>query len=354
MTSTTRYLVLVWLGLVALLCVLVWRLAPVLSPFIVAAALAYALQPTVDRLAPPRGRWSRPLVAGLVEMLALTLLLGVLLLILPILAREIPLLRAQIPPQVQRLSELLQPWLLQFGIPFSLDAASVQAFVMKHANANLEDWLAAALSSVRIGGSFVLTVVGHLVLVPIVTYYLLLDWPNLRPHLTRLVPPRLVATMGGFVAECDSVLGQYLRGQLSVMLILAVYYSTALALAGFELALPVGVFTGLAVCVPYLGFGFGALLALLAGVLQYASFYGVWVVVVVYGLGQFAEGFFLTPRLVGERIGLHPVTVIFVLLAFGQLLGFVGVLIALPAGAVGLVLWRRLLVSYFASRFYQG
>jgi predicted PurR-regulated permease PerM len=148
------------------------------------------------------------------------------------------------------------------------------------------------------------------------------------------------------------MLGQYLRGQLSVMGLLALYYALALGLAGFELALPVGVFTGLAVFVPYLGFGLGAALALLAGALQFANWYGVLVVLGVYGFGQLLEGFFLTPRLVGERIGLHPIAVIFVLLACGHLLGFVGVLLALPLGALALVALRRVRSAYLASPLY--
>jgi predicted PurR-regulated permease PerM len=150
------------------------------------------------------------------------------------------------------------------------------------------------------------------------------------------------------------VLGQYLRGQLLVMLALAVYYALALALAGFDLALPLGVFTGLAVAVPYVGFGIGLVLALLAGLLQFGALKGLLLVAVVYGVGQLLESFVLTPRLVGERIGLNPLAVIFALLAFGTLLGFVGVLIALPASAVMLVLLRRARTAYLASRLYSG
>ena len=150
------------------------------------------------------------------------------------------------------------------------------------------------------------------------------------------------------------MLGQYLRGQLLVMLTLAVYYSVGLSLFGLDLAMPIGIFTGLAVFVPYLGFGLGLLLATLAGLLQFASIKAVVMVAVVYGVGQFVEGFFLTPRLVGERIGLHPLAVIFALLAFGQLFGFVGVLVALPASAVLLVGIRRVRASYLASKLYQG
>jgi predicted PurR-regulated permease PerM len=206
----------------------------------------------------------------------------------------------------------------------------------------------------RIGGSVVLTIVGNAVLMPVVLFYLLMDWPRFVERLRELVPPRADAAVQGFLDECDEVLGQYLRGQLLVMLILAVYYSVALALARFDLALPVGVFTGLAIFVPYVGFGIGAALALLAGVLQFANLYGLFAVLVVYGIGQVAESFFLTPRLVGERIGLHPIAVIFALLAFGQLFGFVGVLLALPAGAVALVALRRLKQAYLDSRLYRG
>ena len=226
--------------------------------------------------------------------------------------------------------------------------------MVKYFDANGDDWLAALLSSARIGGSFLLAIVGNAVLVPVVTFYLLLDWHDLLRRMRRMVPPRYQDAVMGFVHECDEVLGQYLRGQVLVMLILAAYYTVALALARFDLALPVGVFTGLAIFIPYLGFGIGAALALLAGVLQYASLYGVGVVAVVYGAGQVIESFFLTPRLVGERIGLHPLAVIFVLLAFGHLFGFVGVLLALPAGALVLVALRRLRTGYVASRLYQG
>jgi predicted PurR-regulated permease PerM len=169
-----------------------------------------------------------------------------------------------------------------------------------------------------------------------------------------LVPLRLRGSYDSFTNEADLVLGQYLRGQLLVMLILAVFYSVGMAAFGLDLALPIGIFTGLAMFVPYLGFGIGLLLAILAGLLQFASIKVVVMVVSVFGVGQLLESFFLTPRLVGERIGLHPLAVIFALLAFGQLLGFVGILIALPTSAVLLVAIRRLQTSYLGSKLYTG
>jgi len=199
-----------------------------------------------------------------------------------------------------------------------------------------------------------LSLLGNAILIPVVLFYLLSDWPGLVARLQALIPPRARVPTLAFLAECDVVLGQYLRGQLLVMLALAVYYALALALAGFDLALPLGVFTGLAVAVPYVGFGIGLVLALLAGLLQFGALKGLLLVALVYGVGQLLESFVLTPRLVGERIGLNPLAVIFALLAFGTLFGFVGVLVALPASAVMLVALRRARAAYVSSRLYTG
>ena len=138
------------------------------------------------------------------------------------------------------------------------------------------------------------------------------------------------------------------------MLVMAIFYATGLSLFGLDLALPIGIFTGLAMFVPYLGFGVGMILAALAGAIQFASVKVLVMLAVVFGVGQVIESMFLTPRLVGERIGLHPLAVIFALLAFGQLFGFVGVLVALPASAVLLVGIRRLRTGYLGSRLYQS
>lgn len=343
---------LTWAGLALAAFLLLWLLAPVLTPFIVGAVLAYALHPAVERLA--ARRVPRLLAVLGVEVLFIVALLAVLLLIVPIISKELPLLREQIPILADKLNRSLSPWLAQFGIDVALDIPGIKAFVLKYLDANFEDGLATALSSARIGGSIVLAVIGNLVLVPVVLFYLLSDWPQLVARTQGLIPPRMRAQATGFLDECDAVLGQYLRGQLLVMLILAAFYSIGLALFRFDLALPVGVFTGLAIFIPYLGFGLGLVLALLAGLLQFASWYGVIAVAVVFGIGQVVESLFLTPRLVGERIGMDPLMVIFALLAFGHLFGFVGVLIALPVSALIVVAVRRLRAAYLASPLYRG
>jgi predicted PurR-regulated permease PerM len=341
-----------WIALGAIAFLLVWLLGPVLTPFLIAAVLGYVLHPLVERLA--ARRVPRVLAVALVEVTAIVVALAVVLLIVPILSKQLPLLREQIPMLADRLNSGLSPWLANFGINVALDTGSIKAFVLKYLDANVDDSIATALSSALIGGSIVLSVLGNAFLVPVVLFYLLMDWLDLTRRLSELVPPRMRASVHGFVQECDSVLGQYLRGQLLVMLILAAYYSIALALFRFELAVPVGVFTGLAIFIPYIGFGLGLVLALISGVLQFSGWYGLIAVAVVYGFGQFIESLFLTPRLVGERIGMSALTVIFALLAFGHLFGFVGVLLALPVSAVLVVAVRRVRVAYVTSGLYLG
>ena len=346
---------LAWLGIAVLLGLLLWVLGPVLAPFVTAAVLAYVLQPLVRRLAPPgAGEWRRVLSVLLVEAIALAALAGLMLLMVPVLVREWPLLRQQLPGLLDRLDAVLSPLLGSLGLSFSLDLQDLKTQLLEWLSTHRDGWQAPLLASLKVGGSLALTVAGYAVLVPVALFFMLKDWDRLVNTLLELVPPRWRATVDGFVEECDAVLGEYLRGQLLVMGVLAVYYTVALALFGLDLALPIGVFTGLALFVPYLGFGTGLLLALLAGLLQFAAPPQTLLrVAVVYGLGQLLESFFLTPRLVGERIGLHPLAVILALMAFGQLLGFVGVLVALPASAVLLVALRRLRRGYLASPLYR-
>lgn len=348
--SSTQRRTLTWLAIGLVAFVLLWLLAPVLTPFLIGAVLAYALHPAVERAS---ARLPRLLAVVLVEVSFIVVLSALLLLVVPILSKELPLLREQIPVFAAKLNSSLSPWLAQYGINVALDTESIKAFVLKYLNAN-DDMLGTLLSSARIGGSFVATLLFNVVLVPVVLFYLLMEWPQQVARVQGLVPPRLRPSFHDFMADCDRVLGQYLRGQLLVMVSMAIFYSVGLALFGFDLAVPVGVFTGLAMFIPYLGFGLGLILALLAGLLQFASLYGVVAVAVVYGLGQMIEGFYLTPRLVGERIGLSPITVIFALLAFGHLFGFAGVLVALPVSAVLVVATARLRNWYLQSRLYGG
>lgn len=344
-----------WSGVALVAVVVFWLLAPVLAPFVIAAVMAYVLHPLVLRLeGVSRGRLPKVLAVLMVEALAILALLGILLLLVPILVKELPLLQQQLPLLLDRLGDALNPLLTQLGLNVSLDLRDLKAQLVGYLGANREDWWAPLMSSIKLGGSVALALIGYAVLVPVALFYLLHDWTRLVSGVIELVPPAWRGTFDSFMQESDTVLGEYLRGQLLVMLALAVFYSVGLRLFGLDLALPIGLFTGLAVFVPYLGFGLGLVLALLAGLLQFASGQAVIMVAVVFGLGQLIESFVLTPRLVGERIGLHPLAVILALMAFGQVLGFVGVLIALPASAVLLVALRRLRRQYLQSDLYQN
>ncbi|MBC7438341.1 MAG: AI-2E family transporter [Bdellovibrionales bacterium] len=344
-----------WLAIAVLAVLALWLLGAVLAPFLVAAVIAYALTPLVNRLdALGNGRMPRLLVVLVVELVFIVGVLGLMLMIVPIMAKEVPLIREQAPALFDSLNNSIKPWLEQFGIRVSLDLGSVKAVVVKYLNANYEDAFGSVLSSVKLGGSLALAILGNALLIPVALFYLLMDWDRFVLRLMELVPLKLRPGFDSFTEEADAVLGQYLRGQLLVMAIMAVFYSVGMTLFGLDLAVPIGIFTGLAMFVPYLGFGVGMILGALAGAMQFASIKVLVMLAVVFGFGQVLESLYLTPRLVGERIGLHPLAVIFALLAFGQLFGFVGVLVALPASAVLLVGIRRLRTSYLGSTLYQS
>lgn len=343
---------LAWLALAGLAWALLALLAPVLTPFVVAAVLAYALHPAVSAMQRHHvPRW----LGAAVAIVVLSLLLAVVvLLIVPVITRQLPLLRDQVPALMEQLNTRLQPLSERFGWHLAVDVEAVRGALKQLVSGRESELVAGLMSSLRIGGSVLTAVLGNLVLMPIVAYYLLLDWAGLVARVKVLVPPRFMEATQRFLDETDAVLGQYLRGQLMVMGVLAVFYTVGLALVGLKLALPIGVFTGLAVFVPYLGFGLGLVLGLLAAALQFQDFMGVALVAAVYGIGQVVESMWLTPRLLGERIGLHPIAVIFALLAFGHLFGFVGILVALPVSAVLLVALRRLSTAYTHSELYVG
>lgn len=343
------------LAIVGAILVFGWLLSTLsaaLAPFMAAALLAYACDPLVDRLE-YRGI-NRSIGSALVILLLGLLFLGLVLSVLPLFVE----LSGRIATRLPRLLELLQsqalPWIKErLGITLQLDLPHLTAFAEQHAK-ELQALVARSLSSLSDGGKAVLQLMVMAVLVPVVLYYLLVDWDRLLGKLETLIPLRWKTPVRGMAGEIDQVLGQFLRGQGSVMLILAVYYVIALSIAGIDFSLPVGLLTGLLIFIPYLGFSLGFILALSCAALQDGSgFTPVFAVLGIYGAGQVIEGFLLTPWLVGERIGLHPVAVIFALLAFGQLFGFVGMLLALPAAAAILVALRAARLRYLESAFYR-
>ena len=343
---------LLWGGVAFALLWGLYLLGPVLTPFVAGAILAYILKPGVEWLR--RHRCPRSVAAALVIALVILLAILLALILVPLFTKQVNELSLKVPAILTRLNEQFAPRLKEwFGVTIQLDAQSIRQFLSEHWQ-SAEGVVPRLLASLKLGGLALAGLLGNLLLIPLVLFYLLVEWNGLIERIDHAVPRRFAERVRGFAREIDAVLAEFLRGQISVMGLLAVYYAVALWLGGLDFALPIGIITGLLVFVPYLGFATGLLLALMVAVLQFDGLHGVIVVALVFGLGQAIEGFFLTPKLVGKRIGLHPLAVIFALLAFGQVFGFVGVLLALPASAVLLVALRRIWTLYFTSGFYQS
>ncbi|CAN0625289.1 AI-2E family transporter [Burkholderia multivorans] len=342
--------VLLWGALALVLCALIWVLRPVLTPFLLGALIAYMLQPGVEWLV--RHRVPRSLAA--LSMILFSGLIAALLvmLVFAVIQKEGPALQQQIPAIFAKLNAWLQPKLTFLGLSQSLDLSNLRDILTGGLDGREHTVALTAWRYLRTSGNAVVTIIGNVVVAPLVLFYLLYDRHQMFARMERLIPRRWLGKTRELVTEIDQMLSQYLRGQLLVMAVLAAFYPVALAIAGFDIALPVGLFTGLAVFIPYVGFTTGLVLALLAALLQFGDWYGIGAVAVVYGIGQILETCILTPRLIGERIGLHPLAVIFALLAFGQLFGFFGVLLALPVSAILATVLRHLRRRYLASALY--
>ncbi len=317
---------------------LVQALAPVLTPFMFGAILSYVGTPVVAWL--ERHRVPRAAGAVIVIIAIAAFMGGLILVVAPLITAEVARIGEKLPDLLTKVQEEWLPWLNQtFGTAFSFDLSQLKTLAKDNAGAvsGISSKLAGSL---QFGGQILLGLIVNLTLVPVVMFYLLRDWPQLIDGIDRMMPRTMRSTVRDLAREIDAVLSEFLRGQGMVMLALATYYCIALKVVGLEFALPVGLVTGLLVFIPYIGFGLGMMLGTLAALTQFTTPGPIIAVAAVFMIGQVLEGFVLVPYLVGDRIGLHPLAVIFALMAFGQLFGFVGVLLALPASAALLVAIR--------------
>jgi len=344
-----------WLVLAGLLSSgwLVYLLAPVLTPFLAAALLAYLADPLVDRL--EARKLSRTVAVLAVFLLLFLVLTLVLIFGVPLLERQIVRFIARVPQDLAWLQQNVLPWIeqrlgLESGL-LSLD--SLQQSITAHWQ-EAGGAAAQVLSSLGSSGMTLTHWLTNLLLIPVLTFYLLRDWDVLVTRIHEFLPRPIEPTAARLARESDQVLGAFLRGQLSVMLALGVIYSVGLSLIGVDFALLIGMLAGLLSFVPYMGFVVGLLSAGFAVLMQTHDPLQLVPVLIVFGVGQLIEGVVLTPWLVGDRIGLHPVAVIFAVLAGGQLFGFVGVLLALPTAAVLAVVVRHAHERYRASHLYEG
>ncbi|MDH1265831.1 AI-2E family transporter [Pseudomonas sp. GD03944] len=349
MIMTTRWL---WIAGVLLLGWLLYLLHPILSPFLVGILLAYLGDPLVDRL--ERHKLSR--TWGVVVVFTLfSLVLAILLLVLiPMLGRQLVRLYELAPQMIDWVQHQVLPWVqLKLGLSegfWRFD--QLKAAFSEHLG-KTTDIAGGILSQVTASSLALMAWLANLLLIPVVSFYLMRDWDVMMTKLRGLLPRSREGIVVQLVGECHEVLGAFLRGQLLVMLALGAMYAVGLMLIGLELGLLIGILAGLASIVPYLGVVVGLGAAITAGLFQFGvEFYPLLGICVVFMVGQLLEGMLLTPLLVGDRIGLHPVAVIFAIMAGGQLFGFTGVLLALPVAAVIMVLLRHAHDFYKLSSLY--
>lgn len=339
-----------WLAALAVFSVFCWLLAPILTPFVVGAGLAYAGDPTVDKLQ----EWGLSRTLGVcVVFLVITLIgLAALLMLLPMLQNQVGTFLANLPQWLAWLQGKVTHLGVELPAGAQLDAEGFRQLVKQHWD-EAGGVLKEVWKHVSASGGALIAAAASLVLIPVVTFYLLRDWDDLVAWIRGVIPPRNLPKVSAMARETDDVLGAFIRGQLSVMAVLTLYYWIALWIAGLDLALLVGMIVGLISFVPYLGAIVGVLTAVIAMLVQTQELLPFVWLGLVFVIGQLLESNVLTPWLVGDRIGLHPVAVIFAVMAGGQLFGFVGIMLALPVAAVIAVMMREAKRQWLASRAYQ-
>lgn len=333
----------------------VWLLAPILTPFVLALALAWLGDPLVDRIeATGRSRNTGVVLVFVAMVLVVTALLLVLV---PMIERQITTLMAAVPQA--------QAWLMQTGIPWFEQKTGLEVMQWMDPD-RLIEWVR---SHWQQAGGFATTFMGYvsrsgftlvtwmvnLALLPILAFYFLRDWDKLVERVASVIPRNHIGTITNLARESNDVLGAFIRGQFLVMVALGVIYAAGLSLAGLKLGLLIGLVAGLISFIPYLGATTGIVMAVVAALVQAQGIdLKLLLVGVVFTVGQLLESYVLTPRIVGDKIGLHPVAVIFAVMAGGQLFGFLGMLLALPVAAVSNVLLRYAHQRYRQSELYVG
>jgi predicted PurR-regulated permease PerM len=340
-----------WVLLVAFFFLGLWLLAEILLPFVAGVVIAYLLDPLVDRLR--QHRVPRGLASFIVLLLFLLVVVLVLLLLVPLLQAEIGDLVRRVPQLVamsQRLADHLMTLAEKYATPEDMQRAraAVGARV-----GDVFGWFVQLLQTVLTSSVALFNVLSLVFITPVVAFFLLRDWDRMLAQIDSWLPREHAPVIRAQAAKVDETLSGFLRGQGTVCLLLGAFYAVALALAGLDFGLVIGVFIGLISFIPFAGSMVGAVLSIGLTAVQFGDWTHILVVAGIFIFGQIVEGNFLTPKLVGDRVNLHPVWVIFALLAFGALFGFVGVLLAVPVAAILGVLVRFALARYLASPLYD-
>jgi predicted PurR-regulated permease PerM len=352
MTTSPRLEIVFWLGVLAVFFLLLYLLSPILLPFVAGGIIAYFLDPAVRRLT----TWRVPRSLGSLIVLAI---FGIVLIVL--IALLVPLLRLQITELIARLPVLFDQARLLLNETMATAAKRLPAEDFQKLQSALNGsmgkvlaWAVSQTQSILTSGLALANLLSLVIITPVVAFFLLRDWDRIVVTIDGWLPRDHLGTLREQAVQVDAMLGGYIRGQLLVCLALGVFYALALSLCGLEFGLIVGILTGILAFIPYVGFAIGFILAVGLALLQFGWAMGFVFVLLTFAVGQLLESSFLSPKLVGERVRLHPVWVIFALLAFGSLFGFLGVLIALPAAAVTGVMVRFALSRYLSSPLYRA
>ncbi len=345
-----------WVVTVIAFGLMVFLLRDMLLPFVVGMAVAYLADPFADKLE----AWglSRAMATTVITLIFFVVVIVAVLLIVPLVTGQVMGLVERAPGYMEKASDTVLPLIQDLigRLPADLEASGLdmgQAAIKQYTN-NLFEWLGSVATGLWSGGMVVLNLVSLLVITPVVSFYLLWEWDTIVAKVDGWLPRRHAGRIRGLIREIDAVLSGFVRGQVAVCSILGLFYAIALSLVGLEFGVVIGIASGVLSFIPFVGAIFGAVASVGIALIQFwPDFVWIGAVAGIYLVGQVLEGYFLTPRLVGGRVGLHPVWVMFGLLAGGVLFGFVGILLAVPAAAVIGVLVRFLLGEYLASTFYD-
>jgi predicted PurR-regulated permease PerM len=324
----------------------------ILMPFIVAIIIAYILKPIVESLATVK--FSRALSATLLVGGFILIVIAASLFAIPLVKNELLSFSQKIPSQLKRLEETLTPHFSD--VMSTLDQTTVAKIqtTLSDYFSDMLSWTLKLLAGLFTSSLAIANLISLIILTPIITFYVLRDWPKMEGFCSDLVPVKGRKTYQSLMSEIQQTLSAYFRGQATVCLVLVVYYVIALSAIGLDFAFILGFISGLLVFIPYVGFLIAFIAALGVSLAQVTSLKGALLVIAIYGVGHIIEAYYLTPKLVGDRIGLHPVWIIFALLAGGVVAGFSGILIAVPIAAIINVLLRFLFNLYRHSPAFLG
>ncbi|MBK18013.1 MAG: AI-2E family transporter [Rhodospirillaceae bacterium] len=340
-----------WLIGFAVFFAVIWLLSEILFPFVAGIALAYLLDPLADKL--ENWKWPRWVAAGVLTLLAVLSVVALMLLVIPLLQNQLVELSGRIPQYLETLRGQAADLLATIQSQLSdADMGALKQKVSGAAGPDIIAWVGGVLAKIWGGGVALLNLLSLLVITPIVMFYLLRDWDRIVGTVDGWLPLRHAETIRQQVSQIDEVLAAFVRGQMTVCILLGVFYAVALTLVGLDFGFIIGFGTGLISFVPYFGMLVGFVAGIGVAIAQFGELTPILLVAAVFVIGQFLEGNFITPKLVGDKIGLHPVWIIFALLAGGALFGFTGMLLAIPVAAVIGVVGRFGISKYKSSSAY--